>query len=87
MLQNKHKNKFDRLCSGLNILVSRHLIILKSLTFSPGISRSIGQLHNPFADIGSYKEILYEIIHLSRFPKLRLKIHLVIRQFKDVEAG
>jgi len=81
------------LCSGLNILVSWHLIILKSWTFSPGKSGSIGQLHNPFADIGSYKEILYEIIHLSRFPKLRLnkhlrlKIHLVIRQFKDVEAG
>ena len=49
----EHKKKFDRLCSGLNILVSRHLIILKSLSFpSSRKSGSIGQLHNQFADIG-----------------------------------
>ena len=58
--KNKHKNKFDRLCSGLNILVSRHLIILKSLSFpSSRKSGSIGQLHNQFADIGfSQKNIV-----------------------------
>ena len=51
MLQNKHKNKFDRLCSGLRILVNRHLNILKS--------GSIDQLHNQFDDVGfSQKNIV-----------------------------
>ena len=53
MLQNKHKNKFDRLCSGLRIFVNRYLIILKSLLFPPSEkSGSTDQLHNQFADIG-----------------------------------
>ena len=53
MLQNKHKNKFDRLCSGLRILVNRYLITLKSLLFPPsGKSGLTSQLHTQFVDIG-----------------------------------
>ena len=49
MLQNKQKNKFARLCSGLRILVNRHLIILKSLPFPPSRkSGSIDQFYKQF---------------------------------------
>ena len=60
MLQNKHKKKFDRLCSGLKILVNGHLNILKSLSFpSSRKFGSIDQLHNQFDDVGfSQKNIV-----------------------------
>ena len=86
------RKKFDRLCSGLKILVIRHLIILKSLSFpSSGKSGSIGQPHNQFADIGfSQKNIVKNNSFESTFNALTWQkywswnIQLIFSRLEDV---
>ena len=68
------RTNFGRLCSGLRILVDRHLIILKSLSFSPSSkSGSITSLILKLLTLVSHRKILWRIIHLSRLPKHRFK--------------
>ena len=87
MLQNKHENKFDRLCSGLRIFVNRYLIILKSLLF-PGQQTSF-IINLP--TLVCHPEILWRITPLTQLHRFKKygseNTYLIFSRFEDVKLA